>query len=164
MPVNNNSGGSPAYKREKMEDFTILAPDVKRARKFLYHKSKKPMIVYSDNDDYKKFYAEGWEDTPAAFFNMKAHGVPEDKMPELHKEMDDIKDMVNDEINLDAMFGDELRVYAKKYLPGLKLHWNLSDDKARDMIKKAKAEAEKIDEDFINAEIGAGNDDSIKAD
>lgn len=138
-----------------MEDFTNLAPDKTRARKFLYHAKKKAMIVYCDNDDYKKYYAEGWENTPAAFFNMKAHGVPESKMPELHKEIDEIKDMVNDEYNLDAMSTKELKAYAKKYLPGMKYNKFAGKDDMLKLIKEAKKEAEELDEEFIN-------DDSIK--
>ena len=80
-----------------MEDYVSLAPDKTRARKFLYHKElqqidekeTKTIIVYQGDE--KDWYPKGWNDTPAAFYDMKAHGVPKEKMPELHKEIDNIK-------------------------------------------------------------------------
>jgi hypothetical protein len=131
-----------------MEDFKVLAPDKTRPRTFLYHKTKKPMIVYIGDEN--KFYAEGWENTPAAFFDMKAHGVPKEKMPELHKEIEDIKNLVNDEFNLDAMDAPQLKAYADKHMPGLKYHKTAKSDFMLKLIKDAKAEVEAEEEKFLS--------------
>lgn len=131
-----------------MEDYTVLAPDKSKARKFLYHATKKPMIVYIE--DANQYYKDGWQDTPAAFFDMKKYGVPKEKMPELHQEIDKIKDLSNDEINLDAMDAPQLKAYADKYMPGLKYHKTAKSDFMLKLIKDAKAEIEAEEEKFLS--------------
>jgi hypothetical protein len=145
-----------------MEDYLTLAPDKTRARKFLYHKDGvefpqgkyKTIIVYLE--DAKKYYPDGWENTPAAFFNMKKHGVPEEKMPELHQEIDKIKDLVNDEINLESLDAKGLKEHAKKYYPGLKYNSNANRQQMLDLILKTKADVEKENEEFTSDDIPSG--------
>jgi hypothetical protein len=131
-----------------MEDFINKAPDKTRPRTFLYKKDSKPMMVYEE--EASQYYGQGWYDTPAAFFNMKEHGVPEEKIPELHKEMKDIKEMVNDEINLDALGAPELKAYAKKYLPGLEFYKNANKKTMLRLIKAAKKDIEAEEEAFLS--------------
>jgi hypothetical protein len=131
-----------------MEDFINKAPDKTRPRTFLYKKDSKPMIVYEEEAN--QYYGKGWYDTPAAFFNMKAHGVPEEKMPELHKEMKEIKEMVNDELNLEAMNTAELKDYADKYLPGLEYYKNASKKTMLRLITAARKDIEAEEEAFLS--------------
>lgn len=133
-----------------MEDFINKAPDKSRPRKFLYKKDSKPMIVYLGEEN--QYYGKGWYDTPAAFFNMAAHGVPDEKKPELHKEIEKIRDLVNDEINLDAMDAGELKGYAKKHLPGLEYYKTASRKTMLRLIKAAKKDIEAEEDEFLSDE------------
>jgi hypothetical protein len=144
-----------------MENYITLAPDKTKPRKFLYHKhpqeigeSKTKCIIVYVGDE-KEWYPKGWENTPAAFFDMKAHGVPESKIPELHKEIDDIKNLANDDINLDAMNAKELKAFAKKYLPGMTYPKLASGKLMLKLIREAQKQVEKEEQEFLN-------DDSIK--
>lgn len=139
------------------EEYTILATDKSRPRKFLYHKDKKPMIVYEE--DANQHYADGWQDSPAAFFNMAAHGVPKEDMPQIHEQIEEINDLANGDINLDAMDTKELRAYAEKHYPGLEFHKNA---KRVTMIKKIR-EAQKSVDEFVNGDPETvHNDNSIE--
>ncbi len=138
-----------------MSDYTVLAPDKKRARKFLYHATEKPIIIYIE--DAKDWYPKGWQNTPAAFFDMKKHGVPADKMPELHKEIEEIKDLTNDDLNLEAMSAKQLKAFAKKYLPGLEYGKNANKKQMLDLIVKARAAAEKETEEFLEDDLEASD-------
>jgi hypothetical protein len=122
-----------------MEDYTVLAPDKSRPRKFLYHADKKPMIVYEGKEN--KWYAEGWQDTPAAFFPMEKHGVPEEKKAELHQE-----------IKEDAMDTKKLKAYADKHLPGLQYYKTASKKTMLRLIKAAKHDIEVEEEKFLSDE------------
>jgi hypothetical protein len=149
-----------------VEDYISLAPDKSKPRKFLYHQHKQEIenkkteciIVYKGQE--KDWYPKGWNDSPAAFFNMKEHGVPAEKMPDLHKEIDDINTMVNDEINLDAMEAPELKDYVKKYMPGLKFFANAKKATMLKLIKDAKADSEKKKDEFINGDHDNTSEDN----
>jgi hypothetical protein len=131
-----------------MEDFIVKAPDKSKPRKFLYKKDSKPMIVYLGDE--KQYYGDGWYDSPAAYFPMKAHGVEESKMPELHQEIQEIAEMVNDDINLSAMTAKQLKKYCDKHLPGLKYKKNAGQKKMLELIKETQATVQAEEDEFLS--------------
>ena len=89
--------------------------DKTRARAYIYHATEEPKIVYLEDE--QEWYDKGWADSPAAFFDMKSHGLdPENKMlvQKTGEDLAGIKDAVNGALNLAHMTKRELTEYAEK--------------------------------------------------
>lgn len=138
-----------------MGEYTIEAPDKTRERKFLYKKDEKPVIVYME--DVEKKYEEGWCDSPAEFFDMKAHGVEKGKEGELKDVIKGLKDISNDEINLEAMNAKKLKAFVRKTFPGLEYHKNATKKQMLELIKTTREAIKKEEEEFINKDINVNS-------
>ncbi len=110
-------------------------------RTWIYHKTEKPKIVHLS--EAQEYYDKGWADTPAAFFDMKSHGLDPDNQPLVQSVGEQIKgvtESLNGALNLENMTTKELVDYAdyhfNKKLKVAKGNKRLPKGKILEQVKK----------------------------
>jgi hypothetical protein len=113
--------------------------DNNRPRTWVYHATKEPMIVYSE--EAQQYYDDGWADTPAAFFDLDKHleAAGQERTPEVEMIYEDsfkgVAESLNAELNLELMEKKELVEYGNRHL-GLKLSFGQTKKKMIERIRK----------------------------
>lgn len=109
------------------------------SRSWIYHATEEPKII--NDEDLPRYLQEGWAESPAAFFDMRDHGLnPEDKMlvQATGEALRNVAKEVNELLNLGDLSKDELIDFAER-------HYDVSLDKRlgkEKMIEKIKKLAE----------------------
>ena len=109
-------------------------------KQWIYHATKKPKIIDSDNFESRK--AEGWADSPAQFIKLETLGIEKDDTVKAQQALDmvaGVAESLNKALNLNNMNKNELEDYAKE-------HFGVDIDRRRSVkslrkVVKALAEA-----------------------
>ena len=84
---------------------------------WIYSATEEPKVVLQS--DAQGYYDEGWADTPAAFFDMKSHGLNPDSEIDVQIVGESIKgvaEAANGALNFERMTKKELVAYAALHL------------------------------------------------
>lgn len=126
-----------------------------KQRTWVYHAKKEPMIVNQDEAD--RYYAKGWADTPAKFFDDKKltkHGIDpknEFQVQQAKKVIEGVADSLDGALNLELMTKKQLVRYADKHF-GEELNSSLSK-RALLTVVKAMSRNEEDPKEKIPAQI-----------
>ncbi len=106
-------------------------------KQWIYHKTKKPKVINSD--EFEPMKALGWSDTPADFIIIADFGINGDdpsQVQVLGEAIRGVKDAANGALNIDSMNKKQLEEYAFD-------HFNVELDRRRS-IKKLRGEVKEL--------------------
>lgn len=109
----------------------------KTFKRWIYHKTKAPKIINSD--EFETMKALGWSDTPADFILISDFGIDGNdpsQVQVLGEAIQGVKDAANGALNIDIMSKKELEDYAFT-------HFNVELDRRRS-VKKLRAEVKEL--------------------
>lgn len=107
----------------------------KTFKQWIYHKTKKPKVINSD--ELESMRALGWSDTPADFALISDFGIDGDdpsQVQVLGEAIQGVKDAANGALNVDTMKKKELEDYALEHF-GVELDRRRSIKKLREEVK-----------------------------
>lgn len=109
----------------------------KTFKRWIYHKTKDPKVINSD--EFETMKALGWSDTPADFILISDFGIDGDdpsQVQVLGEAIQGVKDAANGALNIGKMNKQELEDYAFT-------HFNVELDRRRS-VKKLRAEVKEL--------------------
>jgi hypothetical protein len=109
----------------------------KSFKQWIYHKTKSPKIINSDDFEDQKIL--GWSDTPADFILIADFGMDGNdpsQVQVLGEAIQGVKDAANGALNIDVMKKKELEDYALK-------HFSVDLDRRRS-VKKLREEVKEL--------------------
>ena len=109
----------------------------KTFKQWIYHKTKKPKIINSD--EFEKQKALGWSDTPADFVLISDFGIDGSdpaQVQVLGEALAGVSDMLNGQLNIDTMKRKDLEEYTNK-------HFNVQIDNFKS-IKSLRLEVKEL--------------------